>query len=125
MGASGTTTQSTKATSTVVALGEIRCADNAVCLIDLHAFLRKSSETKRATVSLKKLVECKSHPCAITSQVFQDDGVAFPSTSSTSSNIRLYQRTLEAIRTPSMLVAVIREHLFHYKNISLGFTYPR
>ena len=126
MEASGTTTQSTKATSTVVALCEIRCTDNALCLIDLHAFLRKYSGIKHATCSLKKLVACKSHPCPNTFQVIQDDGVVFASTR----DIRLYQtRTLEAIRTPDCLVAVIREHLQHYKNISQdsvrgGSVYP-
>jgi hypothetical protein len=104
--------------SSHVTLSEIRCADSALCVVDLHAFLAKSPGLSRALRTLKGLVssDCNSFPN--TSHVLNAEKVSF-------APVAKHQRTqpLQAIRTPTCLVAVIREHLQHYKNKSTKLKY--
>jgi hypothetical protein len=108
----GSETIARKESSCAVTLGDIRYADSALCLIDLHAFLVKS-DLHRALHHLKGIVssECQTWPC--TSQVLKAEMHTFAYVA------KNRHRHVQAIHTPNGLVAVIREHLQHYKEKSI------
>jgi hypothetical protein len=88
-------------------------------MIDLHAFLLQSPNTSRASRSLKALVKIGSHAFPNTSQVLKAEGVSVQFKTEAGKPRRL---PIQPIRTPNCLVAVIREHLQHYKNTSTKST---
>jgi hypothetical protein len=96
-----------------IKLREIRTGTDALCLHDVHAFLVQCPNDLRVKRNFDRLVSNNQDDFPLTLQTLQDDTTTFEPTAGHPRRTKL-----NAIRTPTRLVEVIREYLQHFKKKS-------
>jgi hypothetical protein len=96
-----------------IKLLEIRTGTDALCLHDVHAFLVQCPNDLRVKRNFDRLVSNNQDDFPLTLQTLQDDTTTFEPTAGHPRRTKL-----NAIRTPTRLVEVIREYLQHFKKKS-------
>ena len=96
-----------------IKLREIRTWTDALCLHDVHAFLVQCPNDSRVKRNFDRLVSNNQDDFPLTLQTLQDDTTTFEPTAGHPRRTKL-----NAIRTPTRLVEVIREYLQHFKKKS-------
>ena len=96
-----------------IELREFRTETDALCLHDVHAFLVQCPNALRVKRNFDRLVSNNQDDFPLTLQTLQDDTTTFEPPADHPTRTKL-----NALRTPTRLVEVIREYLQHFKKKS-------